>query len=106
MLFKKVKSVIDDIETRMMEEMEEIEEDIDLYNFVESPECGNAIKQYFIHKTVGKGAGNEEVISKATKLWGILTFNTHVLGCILSGEVVCVDGAFYPGDINKADNNS
>ena len=91
-------------EIEMMEEREGIEEDVELYNFVESPECAKAIIQYF--KTIEQGAESEELIYKATKLLDILTFNTHMLGCILRGEVVCIDGAFYPGDINKVNINN
>ena len=91
----------DHIEARTAEEMEmmeEMDEDIDICNFVESPECANAIIRYIHNRKNGDGSEGKDVIDRATKLFDLLKFNTHVLGCIVSGDVVCVDGGFYPGD--------
>ena len=100
---------MDHIKARTAEEMEmieEMDEDIELYDFVESPECANAIIQYINNRGVGDGSGDGDVMGRAAKLFDLLKFNTHVLGCIVSGDVVCVDGAFYPGSETRAWNQT
>ena len=100
---------MDHIEARMTEEMEmmeEMDEDIELYDFVESPECANAIMQFIHNRGVGDGSGDGDVMGRAGKLFDLLKFNTHVLGCIVSGDVVCVDGGFYPGNDTRARNRT
>jgi len=92
--------------TDEMEMMEEMDEDIELYDFVESPECANAIILYIHNRKNGDGSEGKDVMDRATKLFDLLKFNTNVLGCIISGDVVCVDGAFYPGDKARARNEN
>ena len=85
---------------------EEMMEDIELYDFIESPECANGMREYLINKAATKETAHVDIIDRADRLMGILKLNAHTLGCILNGDIVCIDGALFPRDIIKSNGHS
>lgn len=78
---------------RAPDDLEELEEERELLEFIESPFCIEAVMQFFAEKNTK----SEEILEKAGRLLDGLIFGMTVLPCIVRGEVVCIGGAFYRG---------
>ena len=97
-------SVMEDVEghghTRAPDDFEELEEERELLEFVESSFCVEAVLEYF---KADENTKNEEILEKAGRLLDGLIYGMNVLSCIERGEIVCVGGELYPGSIVKPD---
>ncbi|MDP6154602.1 MAG: hypothetical protein QGH39_03855 [Candidatus Thermoplasmatota archaeon] len=93
----------DTLESDMTDEMEELTEDIELYDFIESPECTSAMREYLANRAAEDGLPPAVMIGRADRLLDILRLNAHTLGCILNGDIVCIDGALFPRDMVRSD---
>ena len=80
---------------RAPDDFEELEEERELLEFVESPFCIEAVMQFFAEKNTK----SEEILEKAGNVLDNLITGMHTLICIMNGEIVCVEGKLYPGNI-------
>ena len=97
-------SVMEDVEGHghicAPDDFEELEEERELLEFVESPYCIEAVLEYF---KADENTQSEEILEKAGRLLDGLIYGMNVLSCIERGAIVCIEGALYPRGIVEYD---
>ena len=81
-----------------IDEIKELKEIRELWDFLESPYCSFAVMQYLSEK--GK---TKDVPGNAGRLLDRLLFNELIFPDLLSGRIVIRDGGLYPGGLVEPD---